>query len=235
MMEALTGEPWLDIFKRFEKESGSISGRPHSRRIGVPTATSTTPDTSSLEDARTALNNYYQHELARPPQPRTLHIVKGAPGLGKTYGICKALAEHKRRAIILTLENKLATNHLKALTNFNGNASRMPVLRETSCPHPDEYEATSRRGFQPSHGLPCQKCKIGPNHCGYLLAFSNLEAADQLCCAAIYHTHDEFYDSYGNQTRPIVIFDENCIDLLLAPQSNNIDNWKAWSNLLSTT
>ncbi|MCA9119271.1 MAG: bifunctional DNA primase/polymerase [Planctomycetaceae bacterium] len=233
VMEALTGKTWLEIFKRFEKDAGAIHGRPHSRRIGVPTATITKAPTSSLEDARSSLSSYFEQELSRQPQPKTLHIVKGAPGLGKTYGICKSIAEYKLRAIILTLENQLATTHLKTLTNFGGNAARMPVLRESPCPHPNEYEATSRRGFQPSHGLPCQQCKIGPKHCGYLLAFSNLENADQICCAAIYHTHDDFYESYGNETRPTVIFDENCLDLLLAPQSSNIGNWIAWSNLLA--
>ncbi|MGA2616497.1 MAG: bifunctional DNA primase/polymerase [Thermoguttaceae bacterium] len=233
ILQALTSEPWIDIFKRYEKEAGAQSGRPHSRRIAVPTPTTLAEDRVPIEEGRQSLEKYFHQELSRPASPKTLHIVKGLPGLGKTYLMCKTLAEKGKRAVILTLENDLADTHLTALEQFGGCARRMPVLRESGCRHPDEYEATSGRGYQPSQGLPCQQCEIGPRNCPYLLGFSNLAAADQLCCAAIYHTHDGFYYSYGNDTRPVVIFDENCIDLLLAPSSYSLDAWLAWASLVA--
>lgn len=232
-VQALTGEPWLEIFKRYEEEAGAQSGRPHSRRIAIPTPTTLAEERVPLEEARNALEKHFQDQLSRPPRPKTLHIVKGLPGLGKTYTICKTLTENGNRAIILTLENELANTHLSTLGTFGGHARRMPVLRESGCRHPDEYEATSRRGYQPSQGLPCQTCKIGPKNCPYLLGFSSLSAADQLCCAAVYHTHDGFYATYGNETRPIVVFDENCIDLLLAPCCYSLDAWLSWAHLLT--
>ena len=232
MMSALTGEPWPDIFKRWEKKAGAQHGRPHSRRITPRTPMTRMEQMATLDEARQELSRYFETQLARPPRPKTLNIVKGLPGLGKTYGMCKVLAEKSKRAVILTLENELANTHVKTLKRFGGNAGRMPVLRQSPCPHPDEYEATSRRGFQPSQGLPCQNCDIGPKRCSYLHGFSGLNAADQLCCAAIYHTHTDFYDAYGNDTRPIVVFDENCVDLLIAPKSNSIQHWLAWAELL---
>ena len=108
----------------------------------------------------------------------------------------------------------------------------MPVLREKKCLYPDQYEATRRRGFSPSQSLPCRKCEIGPKNCPYLMAFSSLKDADQLCAAVIYHTHDDFYQSYGNADRPIVIFDENCVDQLLEPVQHTIDQWRAWGDML---
>ena len=80
----------------------------------------------------------------------------------------------------------------------------MPVLREDGCIHPDDYEATSRRGFKASQSFPCKPCSIGPSHCAYLLGFRDLSDADQLCAAAIYHTHHDFYASHGNENRPIL-------------------------------
>ena len=231
-LKALTDRPWLEIFKRFEKEAGAQSGRPHSRRIAVPTLTALTDERVPLETARNALEKYFREQLNRFPKPKTLHIVKGLPGLGKTYTICKTLAEGGRRAVILTLENELADTHSKTLEEFGGHSRRMPVLRESGCRYPNEYELTSRRGYQPSQGLPCKTCEVGPTNCAYLLGFSNLSAADQLCCAAIYHTHDGFYTAYGNDTRPVVVFDENCVDLLLAPHSNPLNHWLAWAGLL---
>ena len=109
----------------------------------------------------------------------------------------------------------------------------MPVLRETECPHPDDYEATARRGFKPSQSFPCRKCAIGPSHCSYLLGFGDLTDADQLCAAAIYHTHKDFYFAHGNEDRPILVFDENCIDLLLEPVSHNISEWQNWGQMVA--
>jgi hypothetical protein len=65
-----------------------------------------------------------------------------------------------------------------------------------------------------------------------LLGFQDTKAADQLCCAAIYHTHDGFYAAYGNENRPVVVFDENCIDLLLAPHAKSLRDWRAWGALI---
>jgi len=232
VMSALTGKPWLDLFKQFEKEAKAQHGRPHSRRIAVPTPTTLTVENVSLDEARQDLARYYVQQFSRPPRPKTLHLIKGQPGIGKTYTLCQKAAQHDTKAIILTLENELADTHVKTLTQFGGNARRMPVLRNTPCPHPDEYEVTSRRGFQPSQSLPCRKCAIGPKNCPYLLGFGGLEAADQICCAAIYHTHDGFYDAYGNDARPIVVFDENCVDFLLAPLGHSLNSWLAWGQLL---
>jgi len=108
----------------------------------------------------------------------------------------------------------------------------MPVLRTSVCSYADQYEATVRRGFRPSQSYPCRKCPIGPKQCPYLTAFSTLEDADQLCCAAIYHTHDDFYLSHDNEDRPIVIFDENSIDLILEPVVNSVAQWKNWADMM---
>ena len=108
----------------------------------------------------------------------------------------------------------------------------MPVLRETACPHPNDYEATARRGFKPSQSLPCKTCPIGTSNCAYLLGFRDLNDAHQLCAAAIYHTHKGFYTAHGNTDRPILVFDENCVDLLLEPVSHSIQQWQSWCNMV---
>ena len=233
VLSALTGEPWQEIFDHYEAEAVPVSGRPHSRRISHPVPDLTEGPKTTLEDARTTLTEYYREQFSRDPIPKVLHVVKGPPGLGKTYGICKTLAETGKKAIILTLENELADRHLGIIKHSGGvAAARMPVLRERNCRYPDQYEATRRRGFSPSQSFPCRKCEIGPKNCPYLMAFSSLKNADQLCAAAIYHTHDGFYQSYGNADRPIVIFDENAVDQLLEPVQFSIDQWRAWGDML---
>jgi len=233
LMAALTGERWQAIFKRYEAKASPQSGRPHSRRISYPSEIITPSEKMSLAEARERLADYIEEQFSRPPKPKTLHLIKGQPGLGKTYTTCQKLGEKGRKAIVLTLENRLAQTHDEIINRIGGGkAQRMPVLRDTHCPFPDEYEATSRRGFIPKKSLPCRKCPIGPRHCRYLLAFSSLKTADQLCAAAVYHTHDGFYEGYGNESRPIVVFDENSIDVFLEPTSHNIEQWKAWGLLL---
>lgn len=233
VIEALTGEPWRDIYRRYDKSAGSVSGRPHSRRISLPTEPQEHEPNLNLESARRLLNDYLDEQLSRPVEPKRLHLIKGPCGLGKTYSICEKLGTKATKAIVLTLENELASHHLRVINEVGGgHARRMPVLRESPCPHPGEYEATVRRGYKPSAGFPCRTCRIGPRNCPYLLGFQDATDADVLCCAAIYHTHDGFYETYGNDHRPVVIFDESCIDLLLAPKSNSIRDWSAWSGLL---
>jgi hypothetical protein len=233
LMEALTGRPWLEIFKEYEKVVGSVAGRPHSRRISLPVPVRSPSASISLEKARDSLHRYFDDNLSRPPVSKRLHIIKGPCGLGKTYTLCQLLGQKATRAIILTLENELASTHCKLLQDAKAKARRMPVLRETECPHPDEYEATSRRGFQASQSLPCRTCRIGPTKCQYLISFGSLTEADQLCCAAVYHTHEGFYRAYGNENRSIVVFDENSIDLLLAPVQNSVAHWRAWGQLVA--
>lgn len=232
VMEALKGEPWQHIFAQFEAEAGAATGRPHSRRVSFPATISAADERTPLEEARAELGAYYEQQLNREPRPNLIHIIKGPPGLGKTYTLCQQLGEKKKKAIILTLENKLARTHQELLQQEGNVARRMPVLRETACPHPDDYEATARRGFKPSQSFPCRKCAIGPSNCAYLLGFSSMTQADQLCAAAIYHTHHEFYQSHGNEDRPILVFDENCIDLLLEPVSHSIHDWRNWSAMV---
>ena len=233
VLAAMIGQPWQDIFDRYEAQAAPLSGRPHSRRISHPVPMLTETPKTSLEDARSTLTRYYQEQLNRAATPKVIHLIKGPPGLGKTYGMCQALAGTGRKAIILTLENKLADRHLSIIRHHGGDrAARMPVLRETKCPHPDQYEATRRRGFSPSQSFPCRMCEIGPKNCPYLLGFSSLKDADQLCAAAIYHTHNEFYQAYGNAERPIVVFDENCVDQLLEPVHHTIDQWRSWGEML---
>jgi len=233
ILEALTGEPWHDIYGRYKKAAGSDSGRPHSRRVSLPQTPPEHQPKLDLDSARRLLNDYLDEQLSRPVKPKRLHLIKGPCGLGKTYSICQMLGRKKTKAVVLTLENELASRHLRAINEVGGgHARRMPVLRESPCPHPGEYESTVRRGYKPSVGLPCRNCRIGPRNCPYLLGFQDASNADVLCCAAIYHTHDGFYETYGNNDRPIVIFDESCIDLLLAPKSNPIRDWMAWSQLL---
>lgn len=233
VIEALTGEPWHDIYRRYEKAAGAISGRPHSRRVSLPTAPAQHEGKLDLDSARSLLNEYLDQQLSRPVKPKRLHLIKGPCGLGKTYSICEKLGATATKAIVLTLENELASHHLRVINEVGGgHARRMPVLRESPCPHPGEYEATVRRGYKPSAGFPCRNCRIGPRNCPYLLGFQDATDADVLCCAAVYHTHDGFYEGYGNDHRPFVIFDESCIDLLLAPKSNQIGDWTAWRRLL---
>ena len=231
LLESLTGEPWLQILRRYEKAAGPISGHPHSRRISLPTDRAT--ETVTLEAARAELTQYLDEQLSRPPRPKTVNIIEGPCGVGKTYSICKLLGQKSRKAIILTLENKLADSHLRIINEIgNGNAARMPVLKDSLCPHQKEYEATTKHGYKPSQSFPCRQCPISPSHCPYLLGFQDMDDADQLCCAAIFHTHDGFYDNYGNENRPVVVFDENCVDLLLAPHSNPVRDWSAWGALI---
>lgn len=227
VMAALTGQDCQDLFRAYEKGIGKVHGRPHSRRINPPSIW--TEERQSLDEARTNLNQYFDEQLNREAQPRTLHIIKGPPGLGKIYGLCGKFAEKNKRAIILTLENELADHH----SNLLPQARRMPVLRKEGCILPEDYESTSRRGFQPSKGFPCNGCKIGVNNCQYLIKFGSLLSAEQLCCAAVYHTHADFYSSHGNSNRPIVVFDENCIDLLLEPIVTEIEDWQAWLQMIS--
>ena len=233
LVEALTGEPWLNIFRRYESQAGPISGRPHSRRISLPRPTDAAEEKVDLQTARQLLEQYLDEQLSRPPRPKTLHLVEGPCGVGKTYTICKKLAQKGTKAVILTLENELASTHLQIINEEpGGEARRMPVLKDTPCPHPGEYEATVRRGYKPSQSYPCCRCRIGPSSCPYLLGFQDVTTASQLCCAAVYHTHDNFYSAYGNENRPFVIFDESCVDLILAPHSNPIRDWSAWGNLI---
>ena len=232
LMESLIGRPWQHIFAEYEAEAGSVSGRPHSRRISLPDDSLTNDERKPLEDVRAQLGAYYDAQLSREPIPKVLHIIKGPPGVGKTYGLCKKLAECGRKAIILTLENELASTHKNLIHDAGGNARRMPILRETPCPRPDDYEKMARRKFKPSQSFPCRTCSIGPSHCSYLLGFRDLADADQLCAAAIYHTHRDFYKSHGNEKRSIVVFDENCIDLLLEPVSHSLAEWRSWLEMV---
>lgn len=233
LLEALTGEPWLNIFRQYEEKAGPVSGRPHSRRISLPRPTHAAEEKVDLQSARQRLGQYLDEQLSRPPQPKTLHLIKGPCGVGKTYSLCKLLANRDTKAIILTLENELAGNHLQIINEEpGGNARRMPVLNESPCPHQKEYEATTRRGYKPSQSYPCQRCRIGPEHCPYLLGFQDVTTAAQLCCAAIYHTHDDFYVNHGNENRHVLIFDESCVDLILAPHTNPIREWSAWGRLI---
>jgi hypothetical protein len=222
VMAALSGESWQTVFKRFETSAGAEKGRPHSRRVSVPVEW--TSERASLEEVRGQLAEHFDQQLDREPIPKTLHIIKGPPGLGKTFTLCKKLAKKRKKAVVLTLENDLADQHSTLLPA----SVRMPVLRQDGCIHPDEYEATARRGFKPSQSLPCGKCSVGTMHCKYLLRFRDLADAEQLCCAAIYHTHADFYSSHGNENRPIVVFDENCMDLLLEPVSTKLEDWESW-------
>ena len=77
------------------------------------------------EAGRTKLNQYFDEQLDREPRPKTLHVIKGPPGLGKTFSLCGKLTEKHKRAVILTLENELADHHSLLLPQ----AKRMPVLR----------------------------------------------------------------------------------------------------------
>lgn len=233
MLAALTGRPWAEILKEFEKTAGPTSGRPHSRRLTIPNPGQDVTNRITLADARAELGRYYEEQLSRPPRPKTINIVKCPPGVGKTYGLCKSLAKHGKRAIILTQENRLAGRHRDLIDEDGiGNAGRMPVLRDTACPYPDEYEATVRRGFKPTQSLPCRTCPIGPRHCPYLVQIPDLKDATQLCAALIFHTHDGFYESYGNEKRGILVYDENCVDFLLESKSNNLTDWQAWGMML---
>ncbi len=232
LMEALTNEPWYEIFRRYERETDGVSGSPHSRRLGF-SEPEVGVDLIDLESARTKLKQYIQEHLGRPKQAGIIHIITGPPGLGKTTIICNEIAAREKKAIILTLENRLATCHRQLIHDAGGNnARRMPVLRDTECPHPDEYGRMVRRGFSPKQSAPCRKCVIGLNLCPYFAQFGSLAEADQLCCAAIYHTHDGFYESYGNEDRPIVIFDENVVDVLLEPKADAVGAWSSWGRLL---
>ena len=234
VMSSLTGEPWKSILDRYEIKAGKTAGRPHSRRISFPTDKLTPEERIPLADAEGQAGSLLQRTVEpNRRSPRRCISVKGLPGLGKTFSLCKQLGEKGVRAIILTLENKLAASHDNIINTIGGGkAFRMPVLRETVCPTPDEYEATSRRGFKPSASLPCRKCPIGPTHCPYLLSFQAMEHADQLCAAAIYHTHEDFYSSYGNENRPILVMDENCIDLLLEPLAYTVGKWQDWTEMI---
>lgn len=233
VIAALTGDDWKDIAASYEAKAGSQSGWPHSRRISYPKDAIEEDPKVSLAKARASLAAYYEVQLSRPPKPKTFHLIQGMPGVGKTYTICKILAEKHSKAIILTLENQLAKTHDQLLKDGGGNARRMPVLKDTACPHPKDYEKMSQRGFKPSQSLPCRKCKIGPKNCPYLLGFSDLAAGDQLCAAAIYHTHRDFYLSHGNETRPIVVFDENCFDFILGGVSHDLNQWRDWFDMMS--
>lgn len=233
ILSKLTGERWQDIFDRYEAKCGARTGRPHSFRVSYPTDELSDTERRLLADARADLIRYYNEQLSRPHQPKTVHLIKGPPGVGKTWNFCELIGKKKKKAIILTLEKKLAKSHLENIVNLgDGSARRMPILRDMDCPHPEEYEATSRRGFKASQSFPCRKCSIGPKNCPYLLDFSSLSDADQLCGPAIYHTHDDFYLSHGNEDRPILVFDENSIDFLLEPISNTLDQWRSWADMI---
>ena len=95
VMEALKGEPWQHIFARFEAQAKGVTGRPHSRRINFPK--SAEEDRKSLEEARAELAVYYEEQLDRQPRPNLIHVIKGPPGLGKTYTLCQKLAERKEK------------------------------------------------------------------------------------------------------------------------------------------
>ena len=231
-LAALTGEPWRGLLKKYEAKAKPKSGWPHSRRISYPSDDLSPPDRVTLETARADLSAYLETQLSRPPIPKTIHLIEGQPGVGKTYTLCQKLGQKGKKAIVLTLENKLAQTHDKIINEHGGRARRMPVLRETACPTPDDYERVSRRGFAPSKSFPCRKCPVGPRNCPYLLAFSSVNDADQLCAAAVYHTHEDFYGRYGNEHRHIVVFDENSVDQFLEPQSWSLAAWQAWGQML---
>ena len=104
VMAAMTGRPWQEIHDHYEAKSGAAKGRPHSRRISVPSEYLSPSDRTPLQEARCGLDQYYREQFARPPIPKTLHLIKGPPGVGKTYTLCKQLGEKKAKAIVLTLE-----------------------------------------------------------------------------------------------------------------------------------
>lgn len=231
LVGTLTSRHWKDVLADFEAKAGVKATRAHSRRISLPGPKDAAQGVS-IDEAREQLTAYLREQLDREATPGKVHVILGRPGVGKTTAMCHLLAELKKKAIILTLENRLARVHAKMLLEKGADARRMPILRETPCPHPDEYEAMSRLGYKPSKSLPCGKCAIGARKCQYLISFNDLTSAAQLCCAAVYHTHDNFYQAYGNQDRPIAIFDENCIDLLLAPVCHSLASWAKWARVV---
>jgi len=61
-----------------------------------------------------------------------------------------------------------------------------------------------------------------------------MEHANVLCAAAVFQTHADFYSSYGNETRGVVVFDENCVDVLLEPITTTAKKWLAWVEMIRT-
>jgi len=59
VMSSLTGEPWKSILDRYEKETKTPAGRPHSRRISFPTDKLTAEERIPLDVARANLEAYY--------------------------------------------------------------------------------------------------------------------------------------------------------------------------------
>lgn len=229
---ALTARHWTAVLKEYERRSGGRRGRPVSVRVAPPSPPSQ-DGRVSIADARSALAAYLNEQLSREPVPGRVHLVRVPQGVGKTFAVCQLLGRLGKRATVLTLENALVATHERWVREAGGRVARMPVLSEyAECPHPVQYRAMSRRGFQPSQSDPCRSCEIGPKRCGYLRAFANLDGADVLCGAAVYHTHKGFYEGYGNQSRPILVMDESPIDVLLAPAGDRLADWTAWKAMV---
>lgn len=229
---ALTGRHWTAVLREYERRSGTRKGRPVSVRISPP-APPSQEGRVSVEEARSALAAYLGEQLARDPIPGRVNLIRVPQGIGKTYSMCQLLAKFAKKATVLTLENALVATHERWVREAGGSVARMPVLDEyAECPHPAAYKATSRRGFRPSQSDPCRSCAIGPKRCGYLTAFTSLDAADVLCGAAVYHTHPDFYAGYGNPARPLLVLDENPLDVLLAPAAHPLSDWQGWAGMV---
>lgn len=225
------GDAYLD--RTWAAAVSRVGRQAHSWRIEPPGPAG--PQAAPRITLRQARDQLYQHltsELSRDPVPGRLNLIRVPPGVGKTWGVCRLLGEFGRKAVVLTLEKKLAATHAALIAENGGKALRMPVLRESPCPHPDAYEAMSRRGFRPSQSYPCKGCKIGPRRCSYLIQYASLPEADQLCGPAVFHTHQDFYTSHGNEGRPTVVLDESFVDLLLEPVVHPLDDWVAWGLLV---
>ena len=224
------GRPYFD--RTWRSAVSHVSRQAHSRRLDEPAHTDAEPARITLDQARSDLHAHLERELSRDPVPGRFNLIRVPPGVGKSHSACELIGRMGKKAIVLTLEKKLSATHADRIVEHGGRAMRLPVLRESPCPHPDAYEAMSRRGFQPSQAYPCKTCKIGPKRCSYLISFSSLPDADQLCGPAIYHTHDGFYSAHGNDTRSVVILDESFVDILLEPVSNSLEDWVGWGSLV---
>ncbi|NOZ22564.1 MAG: hypothetical protein GXP25_15895 [Planctomycetes bacterium] len=149
---------------------GLGDGSAETEEQGDEVIPSDAPDTSqwqSLEDARAELDDAVTEAL----HTNGVHLIRAAPGTGKTTAAIKAAAKRLREcgetntAIIIASPTKQHRDDLVTQARDAGGVEVCKLVGrdETTCMRNAECAAVSARGYQP-RAVVCQRCSFAPWH-----------------------------------------------------------------------
>jgi len=168
---------------------------------------SVTPKT--LEALRKEMEETVRHILSNPD--KKVHIIKGEPGLGKTYQVSRQIIGKK--ALWLAHMHKQLDEVVKNFTEHEKETGesvdyiKWHPMEGINCPHYDIIEELLQKGFRYSK-LICTNCKK-VDECLHKEDFKLANKYDILLAPLIYVKTEDFFNSFGNDKREFVIMDED--------------------------